>query len=90
MQIQILETRQGKGEEMKVTVDPSKGPDQMQELVDALTRDKMDDKGNLQVDYKNGELSINGKKQPEDVLKKYSKYFSDKKDFIFSIKVNEN
>ena len=90
MQIQIMETRQGKGEEMKVTVDPSKGPDQMQELVDALTRDKMDDKGNLQVDYKNGELSINGKKQPEDVLKKYSKYFSDKKDFIFSIKVNEN
>ena len=61
----------------------------LKELVDVLQKDNFSENGNLSVDYKNGELTINGKKQPDDVLKKYASYLDAKKDFNFSIKVNQ-
>ena len=63
--------------------------DQLKEFADALKKDNLDDHGNLTVEYKNGELTINGKKQPEEVLKKYQSFLDTKKDFNFSIQINE-
>ncbi len=63
--------------------------DEFKKLVDALKADKLDDHGNLAVAMKDGVLSINGKNQPEEILKKYSPYFVGKKDLNFSINIEE-
>lgn len=52
------------------------------ELVNALDKDGyLNKKENYKVEYKNGELIVNGKKLPDDATKKYSEYLSGKKDF---------
>jgi hypothetical protein len=61
----------------------------MEKFIAALKADKMDDHGNLSVELKNGELTINGKKQTPETLKKYVEYLDVKKDLNFSIKIQE-
>jgi len=61
----------------------------LQQLVNAMKADHLDEDGNLSVELSNGILSINGKKQPEDVLKKYEGLFNGKKELNFSIKVED-
>jgi K(+)-stimulated pyrophosphate-energized sodium pump len=82
--------------EMKITaanssvaVNDNNDANQLDNLAKALKADNFEKNGNLSVDYKNGELVINGKKQSEDIIQKYAKYFDSKKDFNFSISVNE-
>ena len=51
-------------------------------LVNALEKDGYLNKaGNYKVEYKSGELVVNGKKVPADAVKKYNEFLSDKKDF---------
>lgn len=51
-------------------------------LVAALDKDGYLNKdANYKVEYKNGELTVNGKTLPAGAVKKYNEYLSDKKDF---------
>jgi hypothetical protein len=51
-------------------------------FIDGLDKDGLIDKNkNYTIEYKNGELTINGKKQSADVVKKYNSFLKDKKDF---------
>lgn len=52
------------------------------ELIDGLDSDGLlDKKSNYTIEYKKGQLSVNGKKQPDQVVKKYSRILSGHKDF---------
>jgi K(+)-stimulated pyrophosphate-energized sodium pump len=77
------------GADMKVTINGNEPKGEIERLVAALQADKMDENGNLTVELKDGELSINGKKQTAEVLKKYGQYLDGKKDLNFSIKIQE-
>jgi hypothetical protein len=58
-------------------------------FIDGLDKDGLIDKNkNYTIEYKNGELTINGKKQSADVVKKYSGFLKDRKDF--TIKKDED
>ncbi|SRR5579871_4298489 len=72
-----------------LTINGNKAEEEFKDLIDALKKDKMDNNGNLSVEYNNGSLIINGKKQSEDVEKKYQEFFGDKKEFNFSIRIAE-
>jgi DNA repair exonuclease SbcCD ATPase subunit len=59
------------------------------DFINGLDKEGLIDKNkNYTVEYKNGELTINGKKQPADVVKKYSNFLKDRKDF--TIKKDED
>ncbi len=80
----------GAGDETGVKLTASGDVDAtLQQLVDALKADHLDQNGNLSVELSNGVLSINGKKQPEDVLKKYEGLLNGKKELNFSIKIED-
>jgi K(+)-stimulated pyrophosphate-energized sodium pump len=89
IEMKITAENKGDGSEVKISMNGNDPKDELQKLVNALKADKMDDNGNLSVELKNGELIINGKKQPADVLKKYSQYLTEKKDINFSINIKE-
>ena len=58
-------------------------------FIDGLDRDGLIDKDkNYTIQYKNGGLTINGKKQSADVIRKYNSYLKGKKDF--TIKKDED
>jgi len=58
-------------------------------FIDGLDKDGLIDKDkNYTIEYKNGELTINGKKQSAEVVKKYNAYLKAKKDF--TIKKDED
>jgi len=58
-------------------------------FIDGLDKDGLIDKDkNYTIEYKNGELTINGKKQSAEVVKKYNPYLKAKKDF--TIKKDED
>jgi hypothetical protein len=51
-------------------------------FIDGLEKDGLiNKKQNYTIEYKNGELTINGKKQPDQVVKKYNSFLKDRKDF---------
>jgi hypothetical protein len=51
-------------------------------LVNALDKDGLlNKKGNYKIEYKNNELTVNGKQLSADALKKYVEYLTDKEDF---------
>ncbi len=87
--LKIIADANTPGTTATLSLDGNDPKDEMKQLADALKADKMDDNGNLSFELKNGELSINGKKQPADVLKKYDQYLGEKKDLNFSIKIDE-
>jgi len=58
-------------------------------FIDGLDKDGLIDKDkSYTIQYKNGELTINGKKQSAEVVKKYNGYLKGKKDF--TIKKDED
>jgi DNA repair exonuclease SbcCD ATPase subunit len=58
-------------------------------FIDGLDKDGLIDKNkNYTIEYKRGELTINGKKQSAEVVKKYSNFLKDRKDF--TIKKDED
>lgn len=62
---------------------------QYKSFIDGLDKDGLIDKDkNYTIQYKNGELSINGKKQPASVTNKYSNFLKGRKDF--TIKKDED
>ncbi|MBI2282683.1 MAG: sodium-translocating pyrophosphatase [Bacteroidetes bacterium] len=61
----------------EVTVNASE--DGFKSLVEALKKDGLATEGKLSIGYQDGKLSINGKEQSADVLKKYESYFNGKK-----------
>lgn len=51
-------------------------------FIDRLDQDGLIDKDqNYTIEYKNGELSVNGRKQPSEVVSKYASFLKDRKDF---------
>jgi membrane protein involved in colicin uptake len=51
-------------------------------FIDGLDKDGLiNKKENYTIEYKSGELTINGKKQPADVVNKYSSFLKGRKDF---------
>ena len=59
-------------------------------FIDGMDKDGLIDKDkNYTIEYKHGELTINGKKQPSDLVKKYNDFLKDKKDFTIK-KDNDN
>jgi len=75
--------------DVNISINGNDSKDDLKKLVDALKADKMDEHGNLSVEFKNGSLTVNGKSQPADVVRKYSQYLDGKKDFNFSINIEE-
>ena len=75
--------------DVNISINGNNSKDDLKKLVDALKADKMDEHGNISVVFKNGSLTVNGKSQPADVVKKYSQYLEGKKDFNFSINIEE-
>jgi K(+)-stimulated pyrophosphate-energized sodium pump len=65
------------------------GKANMEQLVTALKAGHMTENGHLAVDWKDGELAINGKKQPADVVKKYQAYFNGQEKINFSVTIEE-
>jgi DNA repair exonuclease SbcCD ATPase subunit len=57
-------------------------------FINSLEKDGFINKDNYTIEYKNGELTINGKKQAADVIKKYHSFLKDRKDF--TIKKNDD
>lgn len=54
-------------------------------LVNALDKDGyLQKQASYKVEYKNGELTVNGKKLSSDVVKKYSEFLQGKKDFTLN------
>lgn len=54
-------------------------------FIDALDRDGLINKNeNYKIEYRNGELTINGKKQTADAAKKYGEFLNGRKDFTIS------
>ena len=82
------DSTQGK-ESMTVTVGGTDAKNDIDKLIAALQADKMDDNGNLAVEFKNGELAINDKVQGADVVKKYEAFLGGKKDFKISVNIEK-
>ena len=89
MEINITETKQGDGTTNSITINGENAEDKINDLVAALKKDNLAENGNLNVELKEGQLFINGKAQPTEILKKYQQYIGEKKDIHFSIKVDE-
>jgi K(+)-stimulated pyrophosphate-energized sodium pump len=89
IEMKVTVDESGDKSDTKITVNGNDAGKELEKLVDALKADKMDEHGNLSIELKNGELSINGKKQTEEIFKKYEKYFDGKKDLNFSISIED-
>lgn len=61
----------------------------IEDLAAALKADGLTENGKLEVSFNNGELTVNGKKQTEEFIKKYSQYLNGDKEINFSITVSE-
>ncbi|MEO5685338.1 MAG: sodium-translocating pyrophosphatase [Chitinophagaceae bacterium] len=89
IEMKITADNKAGNEEVKISMNGNDPKDELKKLVDALKADNMDVNGNLSVELKNGDLLINGKKQPAEILQKYSQYLGEKKDLNFSINIEE-
>ncbi len=72
-----------------VTLTMSGGDDQFKALIEAVKKDGLSTDGNVSINLKDGILSINGKEQPADVVKKYASYFNGQKSFSITINNKE-
>src|SRR6187431_1191563 len=54
-------------------------------LVDAVKKDGLAENGNLSIELKDGKLSINGKEQSAETLKKYEAYFNGQKNISINL-----
>jgi K(+)-stimulated pyrophosphate-energized sodium pump len=72
-----------------ITINGNDADQEIQKFIQALKADKMVENGNLSIVFKNGDLSINGTKQPAEIVKKYEQYLSGKNEINFSIKTDE-
>ena len=58
-------------------------------LVDAVKKDGMGADGNLSIELKDGKLTINGKEQPAETIKKYEAYFKGQKNVSINLSSKE-
>jgi hypothetical protein len=59
-------------------------------FIDGLEKDGLiNKKDSYTIEYKNGELTVNGKKQPAELVRKYNDFLKDRKDFTIK-KDNSN
>ncbi len=65
------------------------GAESPEALIAALKKDGLISGENVSIEFKNGILSINGKDQPEKVVKKYLAYLGDGKEVKLSVDINE-
>jgi len=89
LKIKIVQTNLKQNPEMENSQKENTPDNGLNKLADALRADNLIKNGNLTAELKDGIFSINGKKQSDEIIKKYQPYFNNKKDFNFSIEVNE-
>ncbi|MDP1763517.1 MAG: sodium-translocating pyrophosphatase [Sediminibacterium sp.] len=65
------------------------GNGEFKALIDEIKKDGLAPDGNVSVELKNGKLTINGKEQSAEALKKYEAFFNGKKGFNLSIQSTE-
>jgi len=86
---QKMEVKVAGNDSTTVSLTVSGGGGEFNALIDAIKKDGLAADGNVSVELKNGKLTINGKEQPADVLKKYESYFNGQKEFSISISNKE-
>ena len=74
-----------KADSSAIKFSDTNGKDDMKALIDAVKADGLVENGQLSMEYTRGELTINGKVQSADVVKKYAAYLSEKKDFTIKV-----
>lgn len=79
----------GDKQSMTVTVNGEDAKNDVEKLIAALQADKMDENGNLAIEYKDGQLAVNGKVLGADAVKKYEQYLGGKKDFRISVNIQK-
>ena len=65
------------------------GNGEFKALIDEIKKEGLAPDGNVSVELKNGKLTINGKEQSAEALKKYEAFFNGKKGFNLSIQSTE-
>ncbi len=84
-EMKVSETKQADHFAVHGVLNGKNAGDQLNALAKIFEKDNQGVNGNLSVQFKNGELFVNGKQQTAEVLKKYEQYFDNKKEFNFSV-----
>jgi K(+)-stimulated pyrophosphate-energized sodium pump len=82
---QRLEIKVSNTDTSKATITMNASGDSLKDLVDLIKKDGLAPDGNVTVDFKNGKLTINGKEQDTEAMKKYGKYLAGKDAFSISL-----
>jgi len=86
---QKMEIKVADNDSTKIKLTVSGGDGEFNALIDAIKKDGLATDGDISVELKGGKLTINGKEQPADMLKKYESYFNGQKGFKISISNRE-
>ncbi len=89
IEMKISQTKSGDNSSIEMTVDGNAVKDEFKNLVEELKKENFSENGKLSVELKDGNLFINGKRQPDGMLEKLQPFLKDKKKVNFSIDINE-
>jgi K(+)-stimulated pyrophosphate-energized sodium pump len=89
IEMKISQVKESGDATVSLELDGKSMEDELKGLVDELKKESFVENGKLSVELKDGNLIINGKQQPEEVLKKLTPYLNEKKKINFSINVDE-
>lgn len=86
---QKMEVKVTNNDSAKVTLTLDGGDGEFKALIDEIKKDGLAPDGNVSVQLKDGKLTINGKEQSADALKKYGAYFNGRTGFSINISSTE-
>ncbi len=82
---QKMEIRVSDTDSTKVNLTLTGGDGEFKALIDEIKKDGLAADGNVTVEYNDGKLTINGKEQSADAVKKYEPFFNGKKSIHISL-----
>jgi K(+)-stimulated pyrophosphate-energized sodium pump len=88
-EMKISETSHGDDASVNLAINGNSIENELKGLVEELKKENLSENGKLCVELKDGNLLINGKQQPDEMLKKLQPFLKDKKKLDFSINVDE-
>ena len=80
---QILHTKNG----ASLTINGMSAEESLNEFIKVLKNEKLVSGDDINIEFTNGELLINGQKQPDEIVKKYQEYFDGKRDVKLELEV---
>ncbi len=86
---QKMEVRVMNNDSSTVTMTTDVKGDDFKSLVDAIKKDGLATDGNISIELKDGKLSINGKEQSAETLKKYEVYLNGQKNISIQLNTQE-